>query len=464
MTKHIIRLGVFFDGTGNEGFNAEIKQEKLKSKSYKLSPTNIYRLYNNYKFNSLNKNKQEQKLENRSYSNALYIGGIGTLPYQTDRLWDGIFGNVSKYAGADAKIRQAIYLIVEELQYYLKFYVHNTIDSIQIEFDIFGFSRGAALARMFSKQIDDSNSVLNKVLKDNVKNNIFFTISINFMGLYDTVGSFISLKKDSKLKYDLSLNDIKAKTIVQLAAMHECRINFPLTSIFSENNYTKDCSFSLGGFKGKNSNGTVLIEVIVPGSHLDIGGSYLKEHQAGFRISNKSKKEINENNIWSGLFDIYEKDRKNIFQKIIRCKSTYFKPVKIKGDLQYVYLLLMVHAANKSNFINEILPMFDVESLHKVHFISQDSEDLRGLLKSTTTAINRLYDNSLDSYMYKEINNQLMRNLFKNYIHISANPINVESKKEKAILEKQKRLLKRSNHSIAVHKPHSDWKRVIIFK
>ncbi|MDN5397093.1 MAG: DUF2235 domain-containing protein, partial [Chryseobacterium sp.] len=59
----ILSVGIFFDGTGNNGINASSSERPSQNnESYKGAPTNIYKLFNLFKANS-----------------KIYVEGIGTV-------------------------------------------------------------------------------------------------------------------------------------------------------------------------------------------------------------------------------------------------------------------------------------------------------------------------------------------------------------------------------------------------
>ena len=110
---------------------------------------------------------------------------------------------------------------------------------------VFGFSRGAALARKF----------VSEILKDNSR-------SVVFLGVFDTVAAMDGIhRKSDKLSTDVvfengTLND-RVERAVHIVSLDENRIAFAPTLI------NKDV---------KNSNR--ILEIWFPGVHSDIGGGY----------------------------------------------------------------------------------------------------------------------------------------------------------------------------------------------
>lgn len=142
-------------------------------------------------------------------------------------------------AGADKRMDEAFVLL------------NNALDTEKkrktLRISIFGFSRGAAIARMFANRIDQK-----------IKAGAFGkkTVSIEFMGLFDTVASFglpaLHLKAD-----DLVI-PTSVKKCVHMVAVHEFRIAFPVWTIRTAPGY--------------DSNGYE--EYVYPGVHTDVGGGY----------------------------------------------------------------------------------------------------------------------------------------------------------------------------------------------
>ena len=142
---------------------------------------------------------------------------------------------------------------------------NNSIEKLEILYlDVFGFSRGAAAARVFLDEISQnayplSTNRKNKggalgyyLAKKGIKVDL---IKVRFLGLFDTVSSFSTLI-DGKPNFDndttqLPLNNLgKAESVMHFTAADEHRNNFSLTTT----NVGKTREF--------------------PGVHSDVGGSY----------------------------------------------------------------------------------------------------------------------------------------------------------------------------------------------
>lgn len=140
-------------------------------------------------------------------------------------------------------------------------------------YSIFGFSRGAAEARVFANwflwlcRLDAS---LSKQPGPSLGS---IPVTFDFMGLFDTVAS-VGLASSAPLfgahghygwadaEYSLKLPEIPPVECLHLVSSHEIRRSFPLDSIMVKNDSSKGCT-----------------EIVMPGVHSDVGGGYLPKEQ-----------------------------------------------------------------------------------------------------------------------------------------------------------------------------------------
>ena len=140
-------------------------------------------------------------------------------------------------------------------------------------YSIFGFSRGAAKARVFANwflwlcKLDAS---LHKKPGPTLGS---IPVTFDFMGLFDTVAS-VGLASSAPLfgahghygwadaEYSLKLPEILPTKCLHLVSSHEIRRSFPLDSIMVKNNSLAGCT-----------------EIVMPGVHSDVGGGYLPKEQ-----------------------------------------------------------------------------------------------------------------------------------------------------------------------------------------
>ena len=107
--------------------------------------------------------------------------------------------------------------------------------------DVYGFSRGAAMARTFV------NLVLVGLKKD------FENVSVRFLGVFDTVGSFGKGGDDVDVGQNMGISPGDATHVRHYTARHERRKNFPLTALRGDREYA--------------------------GAHSDVGGGYAKIYE-----------------------------------------------------------------------------------------------------------------------------------------------------------------------------------------
>jgi type VI secretion system secreted protein VgrG len=279
-----LRIGVFFDGTGNNQANSEsvagcmardvnlhdVAEEVRRhceahgydsegntpDDSYGNDASNVARLYDLY----MDDAEDVLSAATDEVSIKVYLEGIGTVSGGKDALYGQATGRHA--TGILARFKQSPALIVKRLNAFVG--NNPTVKIKNIEFDIFGFSRGAAAARHFANDLQKgTNSLLAKALPassammvDGFNWRVHRDVGINFIGLFDTVAGIVS-----PLVGDFSAGDARnsglelalpagaARKVVQLVARDEHRLNFAMTR--TEN------------------------DIALPGAHSDIGGGYL---------------------------------------------------------------------------------------------------------------------------------------------------------------------------------------------
>lgn len=364
--NQIISIGIFFDGTGNNGINATSAHRPSKNNgSYYSNTTNIYRLFGLF--------TGDQKM---------YIEGIGTVTGSEDSDFAmATCKNPARYKGysSDDKLEKAFVFIKDKMKDNTKEY--NVY--------VYGFSRGAMLARTFCYEI----------LKKESK--IIGNIKIKFLGAFDTVES-------------TPFNDYNVSVLpgvenaLHLCAVNECRYFFPLTGFFEDSGQMKDT---------KSKTGTsVWKEIFIPGAHADVGGGYLEGPQsvyvsADYRKTAASKsyvehvrntkKDMAGNYIWNKLLADYQIDEGTFFSQAYVARDLVY------DDLSKVYGKLMV---TETNIIS---PVFNT------HFTSSDFEiDPKKHLFLIT------FSKKLEQYakdLSAEMKPAYSYGDFVDYTHISAN-------------------------------------------
>ncbi|MEX3774648.1 type VI secretion system tip protein TssI/VgrG [Pseudomonas sp. MYb118] len=280
-----LRIGVFFDGTANNRSNSELVagcyardvnllevaedlrlfcekhgydgKGKTPNNSYGNDTTNVAKLHDLYRDDS----KRQLADDETIGFIPVYLEGIGTHGGGADSRYSQMTGRGDQ--GVLARVDQSPAMIHKKAQ---QFGIANPDRKIErIEFDIFGFSRGAAAARHFANEVMKGAEgplagllpAYAKLFVEGFSWRVKTDFSINFIGIFDTVAAIANLADN-----DLSLhNDINpglklhlapdiAKKVVHLVARDEYRHNFSL-----------------------NSAGAA--DIVLPGAHSDLGGGYL---------------------------------------------------------------------------------------------------------------------------------------------------------------------------------------------
>jgi len=300
-----LRIGVFFDGTGNNKANsetvtacyapdanlaeaaAEIQQHcatygydgdgNSPDNSYGNDESNIARLYELYTDHSF----ETLPEKTRNASLRVYIEGIGTTTDAGDSLYTQATGLGE--TGVSARVEQSPEKIIGQVRSLIDKNPNVLIE--KIEFDIFGFSRGAAAARHFAnKVLKGKRSILadafpagSAALSSNFDWQSKSSISINFIGLFDTVAAIANPwlldftgANSRNPGLELKLPDGCANKIVHLVARDEYRENFALNSLGD-------------------------IDLVLPGAHSDLGGGYLPRAKEKLLLSNPLTSTISRN-------------------------------------------------------------------------------------------------------------------------------------------------------------------------
>lgn len=302
MKSNIISVGIFFDGTGNNGVNATSSQKPSKNnESYYNNITNIYKLSELFNGNAM-----------------IYIEGIGTLTGSEDSDYAmATCNNPTGYSGysSDDKLAKAYDFINKTI-----------VDSTkEYDFYVYGFSRGSMLARALCNELLSSDS--------KVQGNI----RIKFLGVFDTVES-------------APFNDYNVTVLpgteraLHLCAVNECRYFFPLTGFFEDSKNWEDTK--------SDTEDSVWKEIFVPGAHADVGGGYLEGPQSVYISPNFLKNEdlvsyventraaaldSQGNKIWNSVLQDYQLDQGEIFsQAFVERDLVYNELAKVYGKLMLI--------------------------------------------------------------------------------------------------------------------------------
>lgn len=241
-----LRIGVFFDGTGNHTAEAS-------------KWSNVYKLKLGY-IDNYSETTKKFEVNPQDFDipcTSIYKRGVGT---DKDAIKKDALGSAMA-AGMEARLKGMMYDLKKQLERFKATFFRYPV---KVELDIFGFSRGAATARHFANVILQRHFNLgpDKALKA-------INYEINFLGLFDTVGSVGVAGNSYEPGYSLYV-DPSINKVVHLIAEDEYRANFDLTSATSK----QDKHYPLDTVIDGN-----IEEILLPGAHSDIGGGYAPTYE-----------------------------------------------------------------------------------------------------------------------------------------------------------------------------------------
>lgn len=272
-----LEFNIFFDGTWNSKKNSDFyndpknlekddfKDPKKQKKEYNLgtsfarAPTGVDQMHRATK-------------EDDPYNISLYVDGSGTESWEDHTQYDekkkayvqhpvsdnpigAAFGWFS--TGVNGKLDKMFKQIKDKID---KILSDNTVTFSSIIFNVYGFSRGAATARMFCNRVMKQKRIKLKseyVLEQSEYLDLStYQVTLKMVGLFDTVSSIGVNHTDDVKANDQDLNFgqcFASGKIVHILAGHEFRQKFNVTSI-------KNSVLDGNGF-----------ELVMPGCHTDIG-------------------------------------------------------------------------------------------------------------------------------------------------------------------------------------------------
>ena len=271
-----LEFNVFFDGTWNSKKNSDFyndpknlmqddfKDPKAQKKKYNLgisfarAPTGVDQMH-------------RASREDDPYIIPLYVDGSGTESwedhptynkqlkvYETHPVSDNTVGAAFGWfsTGVNGKLDKMFKQIKQKLENIL---AENEVTFSSIIFNVYGFSRGAATARMFCNRVMKQKKIKLKteyVLEQSEYLDLSaYHVTLKMVGLFDTVSSIgVNHTDDVKANHqDLNFGQCLSGKIVHILAGHEFRQKFNVTSI-------KHSVLDTNGF-----------ELVMPGCHTDIG-------------------------------------------------------------------------------------------------------------------------------------------------------------------------------------------------
>jgi hypothetical protein len=268
----VVHIGLFFDGTGN---NKDVDEKPKKWSNVariwysaamaatETAEKNIYPIYVSGVGTPFNGtatgwiDKTQVVVEDTAFGNAGGAGGTRRTEFGqanvNDALRQVLLNNATKLGGATKDYAEkSKNKSLSELSQALG--AHRLIKVINLS--IFGFSRGAALARAFS------NDFINLCEKDKHGKLLYkkVPVRIHFMGLFDTVASFgaPSANMDGLFSEKRLAVPTLAERCVHYVAAHELRFSFPVDLIRQRGQLMPSWT-----------------ETVYPGVHSDVGGGYM---------------------------------------------------------------------------------------------------------------------------------------------------------------------------------------------
>jgi type VI secretion system Hcp family effector len=283
--RHIIlTLGVFFDGTGNNAVNtqnmlaactaahfelsdpdaeiilARTAEEKMgisgtSATSYIGGYTNIHWLNTLY--------KTDIPIDTGQVQAAIYVEGIGTEAGKPDSMLGLTLGvaDTGVIAKTDLAVKQIAGAIEEALRKFRQTISGGGMTVTSCQFDIFGFSRGAAAARHFANRIQGKDRVIANAIRYGMGEVNYVGApagKTRFIGIFDTVAAIgtpqngLNPHTANTGEVNIMLRPGVAEKVFHITAQNECRFNFALNSVQP-----------------------AWPELALPGAHSDIGGGYL---------------------------------------------------------------------------------------------------------------------------------------------------------------------------------------------
>lgn len=436
LSKETLRLGIFFDGTGND-----ISDEKLKENAL----SNVRKLFEVYP-NPLVETSEKQKLEDEEYKKkykkypdrpkviitnkeifpqtmCAYVRGVGSISSTQDKDW---FGGGAFGSGGEIRIKGMLYYINTAIEEYVKEYRKNeNIDyyPVNLEFDIFGFSRGAALARHFVNLLKQHGIRYDEKLLYH-----HFKVKIRTLNVFDTVASFGKPGNDINIAYSFHIEpSYIVDKLHHFLADDEFRINFP-AHLISNN----DKQYPIDLIKDKFE------EIVFLGAHSDIGGGYPSKLEHNISNNELSKYYLNKmydkckevgipfNNIPKNSEWKYEEELENyingfnnlygeypplkIAHKKLREKQAYLSDIEISNKIEAIEAVTRIGGIG--NIYNEKIDKKLQELKAKKNIFSKiDPNELKDEIAELTD----IFNSKSKAEEFIELSNYF----HDKYIHIS---------------------------------------------
>jgi hypothetical protein len=312
-----VRIGVFFDGTGNNRFRDEphdipdfapdpvnnngrsavaklyalyIEQGSSQKRVYHhgVGTDGFQRGYKNqynpdHTAQLAREGEQPSAAENASVPrNDPWLASQWT-PDQatTDATSTDGLGNTAG-AGATGRVEWGLKQLSD---FYSNNGNHLAVDHL---YDAYGFSRGAAIARDFvntvkTRGVINQRSTHGVSLMEDEEGNVTTVQAFDmfrppipmFLGIFDTVASMgvpPFQTADQLGGFKMFIDHTYVRRTIHLIAEDEFRIGFPVTSLFGDPN---DEGSWIWTYRKPSDYARTMVEIWYPGAHCDVGGAYL---------------------------------------------------------------------------------------------------------------------------------------------------------------------------------------------
>lgn len=391
-----ITVAVFFDGTGNNGYNTRARwfYKKRKYDKEVLSDLEnehadeyegmIYGTMGNVWGGSfqndlsnvarLEKFYDIQKISPTHFVSKVYVEGVGTQDGDNDDLTSAKDGE--GVSGIREKIKSSITTIGTNIKD-----ISGGKIIEELTFNVYGFSRGAATARNFVHEVTQEKGALKEknffrkdvnfdnkfgLLGEEIDTSKVEKMTINFAGLFDTVsahdmdgidkGIFEDAHDDVEELHLKAIN--KAKKVVHFVAEDEHRKNFALTTTSKGiQKYFPGVHSDVGGCytNGKESVGVLLSDTPVvvkkEAKRLEIEGWY-KSKQLNTSVISKEK----------------DKDGKVIKVKKVMLSGTRL----LSKNYSFIPLELMGKLSDAQTEI--IIKLDELEKIYNIHALDPNRD------------------------------------------------------------------------------------------
>lgn len=371
-------INVFFDGTGNNMHNTELRLEtepttdEAKLQNKLKDETSFGNYYSNVALLYM----AGKETDSMKY---IYIDGAGTFKHKTDSVIAGL-AQARGDSGVYARVTEAFELI-EELR--------DTLKPKSIQFNVFGFSRGAFYARYFCAMAPNPD-LTSKPARQSGRNLLDLAsskIDTNFVGIFDTVSSHGLNHYNDVEPFQLDIGKAqKIRKIVHLTAQNDYRNHFPLTRI---------------------RNNDVAFECSLVGAHSDIGGAYEKDWEEKQYLSNYDATESRSEVRISGEIDWQWFRDMGYYSET----ATNFVPHKPATGLSRVFSDKLTEKTGPVSSKQGIYGNFIVKERSQTEMLPSSSDEK---IYYSTVSINRKF--SSNSYQFIPL--EIMRDITEKEAHL----------------------------------------------